>query len=215
MLKDAFPDSSTTLMVGSPGIGMLEVTASIAKEWMEAGDQVVFVSVDLLPKDLIEVMDAFGVSEELRNDRLCIIDYHSSLLGSMDCNDPCPGTDVKRCSDLEGIMFNISSLASSSEGRLRIVMHSLSTLFLYNQANVVLKFFQISSSRIRNEGGTAIFTVNEGVHDEKTVNHLMAISDGVMELKFDEDLQRRMRIRNMRGCVTSSKWTPFDIRRME
>ncbi len=213
MLKDAFPDSSTTLMIGSPGIGILEVAVSIAKEWMEAGDQVVFVSVDLLPADLLEVMGAFGVSEDLRNERLCIIDYHSSLLGSMDHSDACPGTDVKRCSDLEGIMFNIASLASSAEGPLRIVMHSLSTLFLYNQANVVLKFFQISSSRIRNEGGTAIFTVNEGVHDEKTVNHLMAISDGVMELKFDEDLQRRMRIRNMRGCVTSSKWTQFDIRR--
>ena len=214
-MRDAFPDSSTTLMIGSPGIGTLEVVVSIAKEWMEAGDQVVFVSVDLLPTDLIGVMDAFGAGEDIRNDRLCIIDYHSSLLGSMDCSDACPGADVKRCSDLEGIMFNISSLASSCERPLRIVMHSLSTLFLYNQANVVLKFFQISSSRIRSEGGTAIFTVNEGVHDEKTVNHLMAISDGVMELRFDEDLQRRMRIRNMRGCVTSSKWTPFDIRRVE
>mgnify|MGYP000913090067 FL=1 len=215
MLKDAFPDSSATLMVGSPGIGMLEVAVSIAKEWMDGGDRVVFIAVDLLPADLIEVMSAFGVSEEQRNEHLCIIDYPSSLLGSMDGRTACQGTDIKRCSDLEGIMFNISAMASDAERPLRIIMHSLSTLFLYNQANVVLKFVQISSSRIHNDLSTAIFTVNEGVHDERTVNHLMAISDGVMELKFDENLHRRMRIRNMRGCVTSSKWTPFDIRQVE
>ena len=215
MLKDAFPDSSTTLMVGSPGIGMLEVAVSIAKEWMEGGDMVAFISVDLLPADLIEVMSAFGVDEGLRNDRLRIVDYHSSLLGSMDGPGEYNGAEIKKCSDLEGIMFNISALASEAERPLRIVVHSLSTLFLYNQANVVLKFFQISSSRIRNDLGTAIYTINEGVHDERTINHLMAISDGVMELKFDEELHRRMRIRNMRGCVTSSKWTPFEIRQVE
>ena len=202
-------------MVGSPGIGMLEVAVSIAKEWMEGGDMVAFISVDLLPADLIEVMSAFGVDEGLRNDRLRIVDYHSSLLGSMDGPGEYNGAEIKKCSDLEGIMFNISALASEAERPLRIVVHSLSTLFLYNQANVVLKFFQISSSRIRNDLGTAIYTINEGVHDERTINHLMAISDGVMELKFDEELHRRMRIRNMRGCVTSSKWTPFEIRQVE
>ena len=40
----------------------------------------------------------------------------------------------------------------------------------------------------------------------------MAIADGVLELKFDEELNRRMRIRNMRGCITSSQWIPFEIR---
>ena len=38
----------------------------------------------------------------------------------------------------------------------------------------------------------------------------MAIADGVLELKFDEELNRRMRIRNMRGCITSSQWIPFE-----
>ena len=57
-----------------------------------------------------------------------------------------------------------------------------------------------------------MFTIHDGVHDERTVNHLMAISDGVVELQFDDNLNRRMRIRNIRGFITTSQWVPFEIR---
>jgi KaiC/GvpD/RAD55 family RecA-like ATPase len=215
MLKATFPDHSSMLMIGSPGIGMLEFAVSIAKDWMEANNMVLFVTVDLLPSDLLDIMNSFGVDKEVLGKNLFIIDYHSSLLGSFDNSTKCQGTEIRKVSDLEGIMFNISTIADSTDRPVKIIIHSLSTLFLYNQANVVLKFFQISSSRIRNGLGTAFFTIHEGVHDEKTVNHLMAIADGVLELRFDEELNRRMRIRNMRGCITSSQWIPYEIRQVQ
>jgi KaiC/GvpD/RAD55 family RecA-like ATPase len=214
MIKASFPDHSSMLMIGSPGIGMLEFAVNVAKDWMESDNQVIFVTVDLLPSDLLAMMNSFGVDKKVLSKNLCIIDYHSSLLGSFDNSTNCQGTEIRKVSDLEGIMFNISTIADCTDRPVKIVVHSLSTLFLYNQSNVVLKFFQISSSRIRTEFGTAIFTIHEGVHDERTVNHLMAIADGVLELKFDEDLNRRMRIRNMRGCVTSSQWIPFEIKQV-
>ena len=80
---------------------------------------------------------------------------------------------------------------------------------------MVLKFFQISNSKIRANYGTSIISVHDGVHDEKTVNHLMAIADGVVELRFDEDMNKMMRIRNMRGCSTSAQWIPFEIRTVD
>jgi KaiC/GvpD/RAD55 family RecA-like ATPase len=212
LIKATFPEHSSMLMIGSPGIGMLEFAVSIVRDWMEQDNLVIFVTVDMLPVDLLDIMTSFGVSREMLGRNLFIIDYHSSLLGSLDDPTSCQGTEVRRVSDLEGIVFNMAVLAEGTKKPVKIVIHSLSTLFLYNQANVVLKFFQISSSRIRNEFGTAFFTIHEGVHDERTVNHLMAIADGVLELKFDEELNRRMRVRNMRGCITSSQWIPFEIK---
>lgn len=214
MIRATFPEYSSMLMIGSPGIGMLEFATNIAKDWMESDNLVIFVTVDLLPTDLLSIMNSFGISKEVLGRNLFIIDYHSSLLGSFDNSTNCQGTEIRKVSDLEGIMFNISTLAATTSRPVKIVVHSLSTLFLYNQSNVVLKFFQISSSRIRNEFGSAIFTIHEGVHDDRTVNHLMAIADGVLELRFDEDLNRRMRIRNMRGCITSSQWIPFEIKQV-
>lgn len=216
MIRASLPDLCSVLMIGSPGIGMLEFDISLAKDYLEAGERVVFVTMDVLPADLIALMRSFGVEvDSVLGKNLFIIDYHSSLLGSMDDRTSFSKNDVRVVGDIEGIMFNIGSIAAEKGSPLRIFFYTISTLFLYNQSNVVLKFFQISSSRVRNEFGTAVFSVHDGVHDEKTINHLMAIADGVIELRFDDDLNRHMRIRHMRGVPTSSQWIPFEIRAID
>jgi KaiC/GvpD/RAD55 family RecA-like ATPase len=215
-IKAAFPDMSSILMVGSPGIGMLEFNISLTKNYLDQGDSVVFVAVDNAPEDILAIMRSFGIpTEELLGKSLFVIDFHSNLLGACQDNGNAGATDVRRITDLEGIMFNISDISASTGRKLRIFLYSLSTLFLYNQSNVVLKFFQISCSRIRSQYGTAIVSLHDGVHDDKTVNHLMAMADGVIELKFDEELNRRMRIRHMKGYPTSSQWIPFEIRSID
>ncbi|HVO77959.1 MAG TPA: RAD55 family ATPase [Methanomassiliicoccales archaeon] len=211
MLQANIPNQCSMLLIGSPGIGLLEFNVSLAKDSLERGEVVVFVAVDGRARDVIETMDSFGVkTSDLLGKRLFMLDYHSTLLGSSE-EKPLQGSGVRNISDLEAIMFNIAAIAKETQARVRIFLYTLSTLFLYNQPNVVLKFFQISGSRIRAEFGSIVVSLHDGVHDEKTVNHLMAISDGVIELRFDEDLNKMMRIRHMRGIPTSPQWIPFDI----
>ncbi len=216
MIRAAFPDKSSIVMVGSPGIGLPELNVSLAKNYLDEGDTVIMVTVDMLPKDLISMMESMGVDVAGNlGKKLFIVDYHSSLLGSYEEGVAKHAGDIRKVSDIEGIMFNVTTIAAERGRPVRIFLHSLSTLFLYNQTNVVLKFFQISSSKIRSELGTAIFTIHDGVHDEKTMNHIMSIADGVVELKFDENLNRRMRIRHMRGHPSPSQWIPFEIRQIQ
>jgi KaiC/GvpD/RAD55 family RecA-like ATPase len=213
VIKATFPDKSSIIMIGSPGIGLLEFNISMAKNYIENGDGVIFVAVDMLPADVISAMESFGINvKDTLGRSLFFIDYHSSLLGAFEGRDSKQNGEVRQVSDIEGIMFNVSAIANETGKPVRIFLHSLSTLFLYNQTNVVLKFFQISSSRIRSEFGTGFFTIHDGVHDEKTMNHLMAIADGVIELMFDDNLNRRMRIRHMKGYPSSSQWIPFEIK---
>lgn len=216
MLKIALPERSSILMIGSPGIGLLEFNVGLAQSYLERGDIVVFVTIDVLPGDVVSLLKAFGVPvDDFLGKKIFIIDYHSSLLGSYDDHSSFTEEYVRKVSDIEGIMFNLTAIANEYGRPIRIFLHSLSTLFLYNQTNVVLKFFQISSSRIRSELGMAIFTVHDGVHEDRTINHLMAMADGVIELKFDENLNRRLRIRHMRGYATSTQWIPFEIRQVQ
>ncbi|MGD1060040.1 MAG: ATPase domain-containing protein [Methanomassiliicoccales archaeon] len=211
MLQAHLPDQCSMLLIGSPGIGLMEFNVFLAKDYLDQGEVVVFVAVDGRARDVLDLMDSFGVeTPTLLGKRLFFLDYHSTLLGSSE-EKPASGSGVRNISDLEAIMFNIAAIAKETQKRVRIFLYTLSTLFLYNQPNVVLKFFQISASRIRTEFGTIIVSLHDGVHDEKTVNHLMAIADGVIELRFDDDLNKMMRIRNMRGVPTSPQWIPFDI----
>jgi KaiC/GvpD/RAD55 family RecA-like ATPase len=213
-MQVTLPDQSAVLMIGSPGIGMLEFCIALSEGYLEKDDAIIFVAMDTSPADVIAMMETFGLPmHELLGKRVFFLDYHSCLLGTnMDRVGDQVG--VRTISDLEGIMFNIGAIADETGKRVRIFFHSLSTLFLYNQANVVLKFFQITCSRIRAQYGTAIVAVHEGVHDERTVNHLMAIADGTVELRFDDDLNKMMRIRNMRGYPTSPNWIPFEIKNL-
>ena len=216
MIKASLPDMCSVLMMGSPGIGMLEFDVSLAKDYLDAGETVIFVTMDVLPTDLMSIMRNFGIKpEQLLGKKLFIIDYHTSLLGASDERVTFSKSEVRPAGDIEGIMFNVAAIANEYGKPVRIFFYTLSTLFLYNQTNVVLKFFQIASSRVRNEFGTAVFSVHDGVHDDKTVNHLMAIADGVLELKFDDDLNRRMRIRHMRGLPSANQWIPFEIRSLD
>lgn len=215
MMRATFPDQSCVLMVGSPGIGLLEFNISLVKTYLERDDVVIFVALDSSPADVVRCMSSFGLeAKELLGRSLFFLDYHSSLLGASE-DRVMRGNGIRSISDLEGIMFNIGAISNETKKRTRIFIYSLSTLFLYNQSNVVLKFFQISSSKIRANYGTSVISVHEGVHDERTVNHLMAIADGVVELRFDEDLNKMMRIRNMRGVSTSPQWVPFEIHNVE
>ena len=49
MLKAQLPDLCSVLMIGSPGIGMLEIEISLAKDYLDAGETVIFVTMDMLP----------------------------------------------------------------------------------------------------------------------------------------------------------------------
>ncbi len=211
MFKTNFPQMCSVLMLGTPGVGLLEFQMGMVKEYLDQGEPVVFVSMDLLPKDLLSVMERFGVPLDRLGKGLYVIDYHSTLLGNSDEREPGDRGKVRRIHDLEGIMFNVANIFAEEKRPLRIFMHTLSTLFLYNQPSVVLKFFQISTSRIRSEYGTAIVSVFDGVHDEKALNHLVALADGVLELRFDNELNRVLRVRHMRGMSVSGRWIPFEL----
>jgi len=211
MFKTNFPQMCSVLMLGTPGVGLLEFQMGMVKEYLDQGEPVVFVSMDLLPKDLLSVMERFGVPLDRLGKGLYVIDYHSTLLGNSDEREPSDRGKVRRIHDLEGIMFNVANIFAEEKRPLRIFMHTLSTLFLYNQPSVVLKFFQISTSRIRSEYGTAIVSVFDGVHDEKALNHLVALADGVLELRFDNELNRVLRVRHMRGMSVSGRWIPFEL----
>ena len=211
MFRTNFPQMCSVLILGTPGVGLLEFQMSMVKEYLDQGEPVVFVTMDLLPRDLLASMERFGISLDLLGKGLYVIDYHSSLLGNGDDRESGDRTKVRRIHDLEGIMFNVANIFAEEKRPLRIFMHTLSTLFLYNQASVVLKFFQISTSRIRSEFGTAIVSVFDGVHEEKALNHLVALADGVIELRFDNDLNRVLRVRHMRGMSVPGRWIPFEI----
>ena len=72
------------------------------------------------------------------------------------------------------------------------------------------KFFQMISSRAKTEYGSILYVLHDGVHEERTVCLLESLVDGVVQMRFDENLEREWRIHHYRGRKSSPRWTRFD-----
>ena len=117
MFKTNLPAMCSVLILGTPGVGMLEFQMGMVKEYVEAGEPVVFVTMDLLPADLLKLMERFGIPLGGLGKGLYIIDYHSGLLGSANGTENGERGKVRRIHDLEGIMFNVASIYEEERGR--------------------------------------------------------------------------------------------------
>jgi len=86
----------------------------------------------------------------------------------------------------------ISQLQAELHGRAdnyRFVFDSLSTLLIYNSPETVHRFLEVIVSKIRNSKGVGIFTLGEGMHDQKVEMTMRHAVDGAIRLTDKMDLE--------------------------
>jgi len=93
------------------------------------------------------------------------------------------------------LALNEMSIAISEFGRkflkdekkYDVIFDSLSTLLIYSNAEAIARFLQVLIAKIKNLEGDVLFTLEEGMHDDKaivTIEHLM---DSVVEVKKESN----------------------------
>jgi len=58
--------------------------------------------------------------------------------------------------------------------------------------------------------GFIAYAMHEGVHDPNTTTLLRSLVDGVVEIRFTDDLAREVRAHHMRGLTVRPTWTRVD-----
>lgn len=123
-------------------------------------------------------------------DRLAIVDATGG-----DRNDTTvEGVPVRRLSspaDLTGISLEFSKLLAgfqdSGYEKVRVGFASLSTLLMYAELRTVFRFLHVFSSRIRSAELLAVFAVNPGMHEPKTMSTIRTVFD--CEVRIGEGVQ--------------------------
>ena len=72
----------------------------------------------------------------------------------------------------------------------RFAFDSLSTLFIYNDANTVYRFLRAVMPKLRISGGTGFFLLGRGMHDSQIEMTLRYMVDGAIEI--DEDMNMKI-----------------------
>ncbi len=210
-MQDKLPTNYSVLLTGPPGVGKFEYVISQMRESLRQGERVVFVTLDLHPDEIRARAKAL---------RLDLSTYESKSFVFVDCYSATaaerpeapPGKKiflVSSFSNLEGIGMAMSKAAQELGTPVRIFFYTISALFLHNSTQAIAKFFQIVTSRVKTNMGFIVYAVQDGVHETMTMNLLRSLVDGVVEMRFTDDMQREVRMHHMRGLRVDPVWHPF------
>lgn len=210
-MQERLPTHASVLLSGPPGVGKFEFVVAQVREALRSGERVVFVTLDLHPGEIRQrAKDLKCDLEAYEGKTFVFVDCYSATAAE---RPEAPADrrifQVSSFSNLEGIGMQMSKAAQEVGTPVRIFFYTISTLFLHNSTQAIAKFFQIVTSRVKTNMGFILYAVHEGVHDPMTMNLLRSLTDGVLEMRFTDRMDREVRIHHLRGHHVNPTWQLF------
>lgn len=204
MLEGGFPESTSVLLYGTPGAGKSIFCQQFMYQGLKNNEKCIFLTFDVRPETIETSMSRFGWSTK---NKIVFFDCFSYRIGTQSSSRYA----ITGMSDLNQLsMIFEDIMADVGKEKKRIVIDSLSTLLLYSDPDLSLKFLKNFIATAISQKATILFTIEEGIHDEKTVAIINYMAEGQIDMKFDMD-KRLMRISKMRDTAVSRAWVEFDI----
>ncbi|AOV94653.1 hypothetical protein AQV86_01875 [Nanohaloarchaea archaeon SG9] len=205
-MEGGFPANSTVILMGSDGTGKESLVNKFVYQGLEEGEESMYVTLDGSPDDVKDDADYYGWDFTDHDDRIVFVDGYSWQAGGSDEQFALDGL-----SDLNqmNMTFTDALNALGNESK-RVAIHSASTLLLYTDPKSAVKFLQVVGAKSSSSGGCLVITLEEGMHDEKTVNTIKHVADGVIKTKLDGD-DKKLSIQRMDKTDTSRDWKDFEV----
>ncbi|MFQ5800467.1 MAG: RAD55 family ATPase [Candidatus Hydrothermarchaeales archaeon] len=214
-MKEVFPERYSVLLIGPPGVGKREFCLDLVHYYLKKGEKVVFLTTEMSPEDLEKSGKAIGAEFSTYASNLYYVDCYSWSLRQVPRSTTQKHNVIRITNpeNLNEIIVKAERIMGIFGSKVRVVFHSLSPLFLYNEAKDVIKFVQLFTTRVKEDGSFIFATAQEGVHSPSTVNTLKYLMDGVMEMRFHEEkgLERQIRPHHLKDIPADSTWKPFTI----
>jgi circadian clock protein KaiC len=190
VLSDGYPNRSSILVIGQPGIGKEALGYWFMRTGLVQGDYCLYVTHRAV-SDVLRDMEAYGIPADR------VPDWIAGSGAQTKCD----------LADYTSLSFIVKqTVQRNSSRRVRIVTDIISPLLVTNPESVIYQYLSALLSEIKQVDSVVLALVEEGMHSDKTVTALEQEFDGVIELRlFEEGLSITplLRVRKMLGL------TPF------
>jgi KaiC/GvpD/RAD55 family RecA-like ATPase len=202
LLVDGYPDKSTILVVGPPGIGKEALGYWFAHSGLGQNDFCLYIT-RLSSREVLQDMKAFNIDFSQR-----VPFWYSS-------DDGRGGQTKFDINNLSTISYNIKEiLKKNSDRRIRVVTDVTSSLLMLNPSDTIYKFLTQLFAELKQYDCVFLATLEEGMHLPQVLAAMQQLFDGVIELKLYEEGLRvlpLLRIRKMRGVPPQSGYYNFSF----
>ncbi len=201
LLGDGYPDKSTILVVGPPGIGKEALGYWFTHSGLVQGDFCLYVT-RLSVKEVLQDEKGFGVDTQQK----------VPLWFASD------GGQIKYdVNDLTGLSYNIKETLKQNAGRrTRIVIDAISSLLMLNQLETIYRFLTQLFADVKQYDAVLLATLEEGMHQPQVLAAMQQLFDGVVEMRlYEEGLKviPLLRVRKMRGSPPQPGYFNFSLTR--
>lgn len=189
---DLGPDvepGTNLLVTGPPLSGKRAIALDVLAEGTRRGDGAIVVTT----KDSAgRILDDYGKRVSYADSPVAIVDCVTRQQGVNDVRDDDRIKYTSSPVDMTGIGIKLSEFLQAfyrDRGirRNRIMVHSLSTLLMYSDLQTVFRFLHVFTGRIQSVDGLGLFCIDDSAHDERTLNTLKQLFDGVIETSEDAE----------------------------
>jgi KaiC/GvpD/RAD55 family RecA-like ATPase len=177
------------LLSGPPLTGKRSLALDVLAEGTEDGEGAIIVTT----KDSAErVLGDFGKRVEVENRPVAVVDCVTRQQGVNDVRDDDRVKYASSPVDMTGIGIKLSEFLQGfyqerDIAQNRIMLHSLSTLLMYSDLQTVFRFLHVFTGRIQSVDALGVFAIDADAHDDKTMNTLKQLFDGIVTTAEDAE----------------------------
>jgi circadian clock protein KaiC len=198
--SDGYPDRSSILVVGPPGIGKEALGYRFTQTGLIQNDFCLY-NTRLSSREVLQDTKAFNIDFSQRVPFWFSSDGKQGL--KFDIND------------LAGLSFSLKDLLrQNATRRIRIVTDVLSSLLMLNPPDTIYKFLTQLFVDVKQYDSVFLATLEEGMHPPNVLAAMQQLFDGVVELRLYEEGLRvlpLLRIRKMRGVAPQPGYYNFSF----
>ena len=206
-LLDRLPQFCSILLSGPPGVGKFQFFMEALGKYLEEDQPVVFVCVDVGPAELGGHLRRSGVDPTaVFGQGLSVVDAFTTIVSEEGREEQTGIRLLSSLSNLEGLGMAITEEAADHDRPVKVLVYTISTLFLHNHAQSLSKFFQIVSARVKTQMGSILFAFQEGVTEARQENLLRSLVDGVIDMRFNGSGGREVMLHHLRGYNILPEW---------
>ena len=175
ILEGGYQKGSTVAVLGPPGIEKSVLGMHLMSSLNSVNN---YVLLDMTPAEATKRSKEYNIKFNINK----FIDMYSVQAGIQPNRER--DLVIDGFTALNDLSLEISRLLNSeAKDPLAFYFHSFSTMLLNNQIDSLMKFYQVTSGRIKGAGGIMMMLFEEGLHDKNQLNILLRSIDITINLK--------------------------------